>query len=402
VTRIASAGLAVALAGLVWALLHLGWYPHGQIVDYPVYRDYGDRMVLHHAVPYRDFRLEYPPGALPIFALASRFAYGDFRPTFQILMLLCFLATVLVVLRVAGRRAAALTAIAPLLLGSVILSRFDLWPTLLAVAGIAALVLGSPVGAAVLLATSFAAKLWAAALVPLAVMWIWKRDGRRAALQWLGITALVAAVWFVPFAVASPSGVGHMFYEQLARPLQIESLGGSLLVALHHVAGTALAVPSSFGSQNVAGFGVGAVTFLTGVAEGATLVAIYWLFWRGEPTVDRLLLACAAATAALLVFGKVLSPQFLIWLIPLVPLARRLPVWGLFAIALVLTQVYFPRRYWDYVALNRPEVLLVLARNFALVGLLAALVYAIQGSTASSSERASSSVSARSGAQTSG
>jgi uncharacterized membrane protein len=400
VRRVASVAVAVALAGLVWFLLHHGWYPHRQIVDYGVYQEYGDRVVDTHAFPYRDFRLEYPPGALPVFVAAS--SVGDFRGTFQALMLGCFILVVLAVLGVAGRRAAVLTAVAPLLLGSVLLSRFDLWPALLAAGGVALLVLGPVVGAAVLLASAFAAKLWAAALVPLAVTWVWKRDGRGAALVWLGTAVLVAAAWFVPFVVASPAGVGHMFYEQLARPLQIESLGASLLIALHHVSGTTLVVASTFGSQNVLGFGVGAVTFLTAVLEAATLVAVYWLFARGDATADRLLLSCAAATTTLIVFGKVLSPQFLIWLIPLVPLARRLPLWVLFAVALVLTQLYFPRRYWDYVALHPTESLLVLTRNLTLVALLAALLYVIHGSTASSSARASASSSARSGARTSG
>ena len=173
-----------------------------------------------------------------------------------------------------------------------------------------------------LLASSFAAKLWAAALVPLAVIWIWRRDGRRAALEWLGVVVLVAAAWFGPFVVASPSGVGHMFHEQLARPLQIESLGSSLLIALHHIGGTSLHVVSTFGSQNLTGTGVGAVTLLTGALELASLAGIYWLFARGEPSVDRLLLSCAAVTTTLLAFGKVFSPQFLIWLVPLVPLVR--------------------------------------------------------------------------------
>jgi uncharacterized membrane protein len=317
-------------------------------------------------------------------------------------MLACFMLLVLAVLALAGRRAAVLAAIAPLLLGSVVLSRYDLWPTMLAAGGVALLALGAPAGAAVLLASSFAAKLWAAALIPLAVIWIWKREGRRRALEWLGATVLVAAAWFGPFVVASPAGVGHMFYLQLARPLQIESLGSSLLIALHHLGGTSLHVVSTFGAQNVSGTGVGAVTFLTSALELASLAGIYWLFARGEPTVDRLLLCCAAATTTLIVFGKVFSPQFLIWLIPFIPLSRRLPVWALFAVALVLTQVYFPRRYWDYVALHSTESWLVLARNLTLVGVLAALVYAIQGATASSSARASSPVSPRSGAQTSG
>jgi uncharacterized membrane protein len=403
VTRVASAGFAVALVALTWVLLHLGWYPHGQIVDYGVYRNYGDLVVHRHAVPYRDFRLEYPPGALVVFVLPAYLEAHDFRAVFQAAMIVCHISLVLAVLRVAGRRAAAFAAVAPLLLGSVVLSRFDLWPTALAGGALALLVLGSSAGAAVLLATSIAAKLWAAALAPLILIWIWRRDGRRRALEWLAATAAVVVAWFTPFVVASPGGMAHMFHEQLGRTLQVESLGASLLLAVHQVFDTSLGVVSGFGSQNVGGSGVGTVTFLTTVVEIVAVVVAYWLFLRGEPSAERLFLACAAVTASLIVFGKVFSPQFLIWLIPLVALVRRVPAWAVFALALVLTQAYFPRRYWHYTQAYAAPTALVLCRNLTLVALVGYLLYALsQGSTASSSERASSSVNARNGAQTSG
>jgi hypothetical protein len=162
VTRVASAGFAVALVALTWVLLHLAWYPHGQIVDYGVYRNYGDLVVHRHAVPYRDFRLEYPPGALVVFVLPAYLEAHDFRAVFQAAMIVCHIGLVLAVLRVAGRRAAAFAAVAPLLLGSVVLSRFDLWPTALA-------------GGALALLAFFAAPVALAAHLPLARAWAGRR-----------------------------------------------------------------------------------------------------------------------------------------------------------------------------------------------------------------------------------
>jgi hypothetical protein len=78
-------------------------------------------------------------------------------------------------------------------------------------------------------------------------------------------------------------------------------------------------------------------------------------------------------------FGKVLSPQFLVWLIPLVPLVagrRGVAAAGLLGAALVLTQVWFPFRYWDFADTFDPTVsVLVLARDLVLVGLVALLVW---------------------------
>ena len=55
-------------------VLHVGFYEREQIVDTPVYESYGEA-IADGEVPYRDFAVEYPPGALPVFlvpALARR------------------------------------------------------------------------------------------------------------------------------------------------------------------------------------------------------------------------------------------------------------------------------------------------------------------------------------------
>ena len=54
---------ALAAGGLFlacWALIHRWFWAHGQLVDWPTYRDYGDAILHHGLVPYRDFAVEYP------------------------------------------------------------------------------------------------------------------------------------------------------------------------------------------------------------------------------------------------------------------------------------------------------------------------------------------------------
>jgi hypothetical protein len=75
----------------------------------------------------------------------------------------------------------------------------------------------------------------------------------------------------------------------------------------------------------------------------------------------------------------VLSPQFLVWLVPLVPLVRGrrgMAAGVLLAAALVLTQLWFPYRYWRLVfGLDTEASWLVLARDLVLVGLLVVLAW---------------------------
>src|SRR5207248_1526569 len=130
--------------------------------------------------------------------------------------------------------------ISPLLIGSVILTRFDFWPAALAIFALAALLWDRPLPAAVLLGCAIGTKLWPAAILPLFAVWLLRTRGPRIAAVWTAGVVAVLAVIFLPFTALAPSGVAHSFHSQLARPLQLESLGSAVLIAVHHVAGTTL------------------------------------------------------------------------------------------------------------------------------------------------------------------
>ena len=109
-------------------------------------------------------------------------------------------------------------------------------------------------------------------------------------------------------------------------------------------------------------------------------------FARGPAVDARLVRYSAACICTFVVLGKVLSPQFLIWLVPLVPLVRGrrgIAASLLLAAALVLTQVYFPKRYFEYIS-DLHLAWLVLLRNLVLVALLVTLSWPARGSERSS------------------
>lgn len=365
--------MAVAAAGLFllcWGLVHVGFWAHDQLIDTPTYAQYGDAMVDHGRVPYRDFAVEYPPGALPVFAVPSLF--GDYASAFAWLMAACGVALVAVATGV-RRQAGLFVAVSPLLVGSLILSRYDLWPALLAAGALAALAAERDRLGWGLLGGAVAAKLWPLAIVPVALVWSWRRGRATAALAGLAVLGAV----LVPFALVAPHGLWQSLRGQASRPLQIESLGAAFLTTFGHPR-----VVTTHGSQNLAGHG--GVAALLVAATVVSLVALYAGFARGPATRDRLLRYSAAAVCASIAFGKVLSPQFLIWLVPLVPLVRGrrgTAATGVLTLALVLTQVWFPWHYWAYVdRFSRAGV--VLARDLALVALLAVLAWPLRNADA--------------------
>ena len=338
-------------------------------------------------MPYRDIRPEYPPGALPAFVVPALLSDDQegFRDVFEWLMAACGVAAVLLAaVALAGlrasraRTAAALALVAgfPLLLGSVVLTRFDLYPAALVAGALAALVhrrdrLGFGVlGAAV------AVKLYPAVLLPLAAAYVWRRRGRREALVCLGVAAGVVVLVFLPFLVVAPDGVARSIGRQLVAPApDREPRRGALprrpppaRAGRRDALGARLAEPVRRRAPWVA-------AVLLSVVQ---LAALVWIWLRRPGTAEELVRWSAAALVAFVALGKVLSPQFLIWLVPVVPLVaglRGLRASVLLAVALVLTQLWFPSRYWDLAReLDPLPSGLVLARDLVLVALLVVLL----------------------------
>jgi glycosyl transferase family 87 len=373
--RLISAALAFAVFLVAWGLLQHGFYARDQIIDTPIYEGYGEA-ITQGEVPYRDFPVEYPPAALPVFVLPALGNGGSetYERRFEGLMATLGVACVLLVAAATSSLWAPLfVASAPLLLGSVMLSRFDLWPAALTAAAVALLAAGRFRLGAGTLGLATAAKLYPAVIAPIALAHVWRARGRREAMLCAGAFVAIIAVVVLPFAVIAPGGVWDAFWRQAGRPLQIESLGAGLLFAAHHLFGLELTMESSHGSQNLAGGTAAALAVVSTVLQLGALVTIWLWHARGPAARERLLAASAAAVCAFVAFGKVLSPQFLIWLIPLVPLVRGR--WGLqasalLAAALVLTQLWFPFRYWELaLEFDTAASWLVLARDLVLVGL---------------------------------
>jgi Glycosyltransferase family 87 len=386
--RLAAAAGLVALGafGTAWALLHRGFYKRDQIVDTPVYQRYGDAM-LDGRVPYRDFRVEYPPAALPLFLLPA-IGDGGAKRAYRRLMVLCgLLAIAGVALALAAVQAEperlfgalGFAALAPLALGSVILTRFDLWPAALTALGLAAVLAARERLGLGVLGLGAAAKIFPGLLAPLAVAYVWRRRGRRAALVCGGVFLGVLVICFLPFLILAPGGIWDSVHRQADRPLQIETLGSSFLLVAHQLWGYGITLNLSHGSQNQGGSLPDALAAVQSVVQFVAVAALWIAFARGRPSAERLIRYSAAAVTAFVAFGKVLSPQFLIWLLPLVPLVRGrrgLAASGVLAVALVLTQLWFPYHYWELVLrLDERASWLVLARDLVLVALVAVLAW---------------------------
>ena len=360
-----------------------GLFRGAKFRDLHVYREYGDAL-LDGRIPYRDFFVEYPPGAIPLFTAPSLAPGGAYDAIFKALMTLCCLAAIFLVTFVLAREGASLLrlgsaavflALSPIALGPVSLNTYDAWPAVLTVGALASLVADRGRLALGLLGAAAATKLYAVLLAPIALVWIWRTRGSRAAAASLGVFAAVAAVLVVPWVAMSPGGVWNGLHSQLGRGLHTESLAASLLMAADRlgfydatVVSTAPAV-----SRDLVGGLPHALATVTAVAAILAALAPAGVLTR---RLVRPELAFAASVAGFLAFTKVLSPQYVVWLIPLAPFGGAIAA-ALVVVALALAQSWY-FHYHELWAVG-PQVWTLLARDLALVAVFAVLMAELAG-----------------------
>lgn len=206
------------------------------------------------------------------------------------------LATSQVILRTWGQRAALrYLALASLLL-PLTLFRVDHLSVLLAVLGLSALTRDRQTGAGLLLAAGAMAKLWPGAVVVAA-----DRTEARFVGTAIAAGAACVAVWIVVFGVDAPLQV-LTFRGSVG--WQIESVTGSTLRAF-------TGAPAIF--ENGA-WRAGAPAWWATAGLVVVGLAIFAMSRRVEEVARRRV----ALVAGFLVTSPLLSPQFLLWLVPLV------------------------------------------------------------------------------------
>ena len=333
--------------------------------DLHVYALYGGNMAAGN-VPYRDFFDEYPPLAQPVFLLARVAGASHFALAFKALMALFGVGTIacavvtLRALRVTLLRAAAAVAViaaAPLLAGPIFLNAYDLWPAFLLSLALMLLVLDRPLLAFGVLGAAVAAKVYPVALLPIALLYIGPRVRRSAFVSFAGVLVLA----HLPFVILGPGGLRFSYSVQARRGLELNSIGGAVLLAAHKVGiGHPRLGNEPPGSLNVLGGAADAIAVVCTVLVLCALVAAAVVFARSRRDPQALVVSAAAAVAGFVAFDKVFSAQYVDWLVPLVPLAG-LAASASTVVVLGLTRLVFSHR--TGVQAGGDAVWLLLARD---------------------------------------
>ena len=323
---------------------------------------------------------EYPPLAWPVLTLCGLAGDLDaYRTAFAALAVALTVVMVALCVRLAGltggdRTAALLgAAAAPLLCGAMLRTHFDLVPVVLTLAALALLCAARPRAGMAVLGVAVAVKLYPLVVAPVAVAWLLGRGQRRAAVEGAAVLAVVVLVAYGAAAALSVDGTVDSFTYHLDRPVQVESSPAVVVRALDSLG---LGEATDDGGFRSNGLDHPAGDVVTAVFA-AVLAAVLALLATGAarvPDERALVLASLAATVAFACLGKVLSPQFLIWVIPLMALAlawRMQALAALAALAVVLTLIEFPGLYREVVLREPGALALVTLRDLTLIGVVA-------------------------------
>ncbi len=321
---------AIAIAAQVTIAMIAVWSPSafgygGKIQVYDDVKLYFKDVqpILVGKLPYRDYPVEYPILAMPFFLAPLVFSdqFDGYKHAFVVEMLLVNAVAVWLVARgvadsegvekVPGRLAWYSLVFA--VFCPMIVYRFDLAPMLLAFASALWMAKGRMAAGGVAAGLGMLVKLVPGLVI---VPFLARPGAWRLKARCLVASALTVAVGGFGWWCLEGQQISRSFRYHGERGLEIGSLPASAYLVAHKLAGVWIFTHFDHGSMNVSGPGSGDAARLAPILQGALLVLVAGRA-RFMASGDEMRFA-AAALLAFVLPGKVLSPQYLIWLIPFV------------------------------------------------------------------------------------
>jgi hypothetical protein len=401
-------GLCLVVPVGVTILVLLGsWSDAGDPVHYQRLAE----RILGGQAPYRDFAVEYPPLALLPMLLphllsdVTVMSPEQYRLLFlaEALVLSVVAAALVALLAVRGwsaqstRMTAFTYAALALSISPVLLWRYDILPAFLATLAFVAIAVGRPGMAGVALGLGAVAKIYPAFLVPIAVgFYLVQRDARAAIALIVGFVVSAAAV-LAPFLVLAGPAVFSFVDYQGARGVEIGSVLSGFVLLLHVVAGVPANTYFDFESWQVASPLLDAVawprrifelTLVGGLMAGGAISFFSERRASGAIAPRTLARYLLAGLLLLVLTNKVLSPQYLVWLLPLAALMSR-PQATVLLVAGGLTTIIYPLNFAALINLDPVMIAVLNARNLLLLVLFVWLARPLAGDASPDAEPAS-------------
>lgn len=361
--------------------------------DFYVYFYWSDKF-FQGLVPYKDYFLEYPPGAFLIFLFPRLFSsdFYQYILLFSLIMTIFFLLQTVFLLERWQKTKKEKLWLTILILSSALLlplslMRFDLIPPFLILWAIVFLFRKAAFNSGIFLALATGVKIFPVALLPFFVISFWQKDGRRKAAKMFTGYLLTLTLSFLPMIWLGGEGFSYIFNYHFLRDIEVESLPASILFA-GSLFGQATTF-NGFASWNISVVGWDRIVSQIFLVFGLTsfLLTYFWFYRKLKikkqvESGDFLIIKAVLIGILIFIgFNKVFSPQYLIWLEPFVlwfllylPRRKMMILGILWCLILLVTTVNLVN-FWDLINLSRPVIFSQILRNGLFLAFLGGVFY---------------------------
>jgi uncharacterized membrane protein len=355
--------------------------------------------ILDGQMPYSDFFTEYPPLAILSYLLPALLSATQpwYSFLFALEMLLLDLVVLFLMVRLASRfnmrmwQVLGIYTLCLLAIGPVVTGRYDLLPATLVLLALYAFISGRNGTAWVVLALGVMAKIYPIIIAPFFVLYLLRYRQYRRLAQGIVVLLAVVSIISLPWLVMDADGYWQSIGYHLERGLHIESSYGSVLLVGQILGLTKTTGEFSYGSWNLSS------PMADNLAQASTYITIgllllaYALYtrrlWRRADAIAppemtdgvmaSLLRYSLLAIVIMLLGSKLFSPQFIIWLCPLLSLVVvrwRYALAVLFLLIGGITQYIYPHHYLELEMVVPYIVISLAVRNFLLLAMAVILL----------------------------
>jgi hypothetical protein len=340
--------------------------------------------ILHGELPYVTIAAEYPPLTYLFYFIPALFfrSLVSYYAAYMVELLLFDLLAVWLIVKISTRlgisTAGSMVIHAMLIVavGPIIVASYDIIPAVMTLVALYFFLEERNNWAWTFAGLGFMTKIFPAVIVPFFVIYLWRRKEYKQIFYGVAILIALVAALSIPWLVLNMKGYSIVLIYELQRGLHSETIYGSILL-LGKVLGVGkLGGIYNYGSWNLTSPLADILAQLSFYVTIALLLFGYFQYWRNsrekETTSDaaNILKFSAVSIFLLIVSGKVLSMQYLVWLIPLLPFVRgrwQISVIAAFAVAGIFSQFIYPYNYQLFENFSPPVIILMLFRNILLV-----------------------------------
>ena len=322
-----------------------------------LYFRYAENMV-SGKMPYSDFDAEYPPFAMLIILIPRLYSFDSFsyQVAFGILVYAFLLAGLVWTYRIAEKytdkpgRAADYFLVFTLVLLDFVLDRYDVFPMIMLVGSLYFFSREKYAASWIMLALGTVTKLYPALAAPIYLIYFIKKKEYGQAFKGVGICLVIGIASMLPFFIADPESSLMFLTYHMDRGLQTEAPVSCILMLLGNLGVIDVSYIFSYGSDNIYGSVPDAIAKVMMPLMVVCVLAVYVVYAirskeDREPFAD-IHYAAFAAVMAFMLANKVLSSQYLIWMIGfmavtmfLIPRKKRSSTGWLFIATVALTQL---------------------------------------------------------------